>query len=149
MIFENLFPNRVSYGRGAGYTFDPLTGLLTVDTSKRDRRYRVVAIPHGWRVTKDAGTPGSDPTEDHYCVERDGYRCCCRGHQRWGYCIHSDAVADLDAAGYLEHGECIPELLPPVSEAEIDDMALRAAAAFELAAERWGGESEILEECER
>lgn len=116
--FINLLPTRKTYGRGAGYTFDPLTGLLVVTTSKKDRRYTITAIPHGFRVTKlDKGT---DASEDHYHVERDGFRCCCRGYERFGYCCHSDAVADLDAAGYLEHGEERP-VNPEPTSAEIDD----------------------------
>lgn len=137
MIFENLLPTRVSYGRGAGYTFDTLTGLLVVDTSRGDRRYVLSAVPHGWRVSKlDEGT---DPTEDHYHVERAGYKCCCRGFVRFGYCVHADCCRDLDNAGYLEHGEDRPEPAPYTDD-EIDANAL----AWELACETLAGPSELL-----
>ena len=130
--FIDLLPARPSYGRGAGYEFQVPTGLLTVTTNRRDRRYRLSAIPGGWRVEKlDAGT---DPAETHYHVEAGSYRCDCRGHARYGHCCHADCVRDLDAAGLLEHAHERPAE-PPVTEADVDAMALAEAARWELLAD--------------
>jgi hypothetical protein len=78
---------------------------LTVGTSRT--AYYLQPLPsdfgRAFRLTKFAGTPGTDKEAAAYevCLDGPGSQCSCKGYLRHGRCKHVAGLLALVAAGKL------------------------------------------------
>jgi hypothetical protein len=78
---------------------------LTVGKSRTAYYLEPLASDFGrcFKLTKFAGTPGTDAGADHYdvCLDGPGSDCGCKGFLRHGRCKHVEGLVALVAAGKL------------------------------------------------